>query len=216
MDMGPSAGETSPDASYPADARSSQSYQQLSYHFYIGSVESFEEKLTRSQQELGISPRDYVLVQYTNETNWGKELIKSAPALLMTGIMVSMMRGMGGMGGVGGGRGGGMGGIFQVGKSNAKKINKEDVSVTFSDVAGCQEAKKEIMEFVDFLKDSSRFTKLGAKIPKGALLCGPPGTGKTLLAKVVAGEAGVPFFSISGSDFISAQASWVVGGEKRM
>jgi ATP-dependent metalloprotease FtsH len=83
-----------------------------------------------------------------------------------------------------------------------KKINKEDVNVTFADVAGCQEAKKEIMEFVDFLKDSSRFTKLGAKIPKGALLCGPPGTGKTLLAKAVAGEAGVPFFSISGSDFI--------------
>jgi AFG3 family protein len=95
-----------------------------------------------------------------------------------------------------------MGGIFQVGKSNAKKINKEDVNVTFKDVAGCQEAKKEVMEFVDFLKDSSRFTKLGAKIPKGALLCGPPGTGKTLLAKAVAGEAGVPFFSISGSDFI--------------
>jgi len=112
-----------------------------------------------------------------------------------------MMRGMGGMGGAGG-KGGGMGGIFQVGKSNAKKVNKEDVSVTFNDVAGCQEAKKEIMEFVDFLKDSHRFTKLGAKIPKGALLCGPPGTGKTLLAKAVAGEAGVPFFSISGSDFI--------------
>ena len=74
--------------------------------------------------------------------------------------------------------------------------------MTFADVAGCQEAKREIMEFVDFLKDPVRFTKLGAKIPKGALLCGPPGTGKTLLAKAVAGEAGVPFYSISGSDFI--------------
>ena len=76
------------------------------------------------------------------------------------------------------------------------------MKVDFNDVAGCRQAKQEIMEFVDFLKDSSRFTKLGAKIPKGALLCGPPGTGKTLLAKAVAGEAGVPFFSISGSDFI--------------
>jgi AFG3 family protein len=95
-----------------------------------------------------------------------------------------------------------MGGIFQIGKSNAKKVNPESVKVNFGDVAGCQQAKEEIMEFVDFLQDASRFTKLGAKIPKGALLCGPPGTGKTLLAKAVAGEAGVPFFSISGSDFI--------------
>ena len=95
-----------------------------------------------------------------------------------------------------------MGGIFQIGKSTAKKINKEDVKINFGDVAGCDEAKKEVMEFVDFLKEPARFTKLGAKIPKGALLCGPPGTGKTLLAKAVAGEAGVPFYSISGSDFI--------------
>ena len=174
--------------------------QQLVYHFHIGSVESFEDKLTKSQQELGVAPRDYVPVQYANETNWAMELVKSAPALLMIGAMVYMMRGVGSMGG-GGGRGG-MGGIFQVGKSNAKKVNKEEVNVTFNDVAGCQEAKKEIMEFVDFLQDSTRFTKLGAKIPKGALLCGPPGTGKTLLAKAVAGEAEVPFFSISGSDFI--------------
>lgn len=95
-----------------------------------------------------------------------------------------------------------MGGIFQIGKSNAKLIKKEDITINFSDVAGCREAKKEIMEFVDFLQDSSQFTKLGAKIPKGALLTGPPGTGKTLLAKAVAGEANVPFYSISGSDFL--------------
>ena len=174
----------------------------LVYHFNIGSVESFEEKLSRSQQELGIAPRNFVPVQYVTETNWALELIKSAPALLMVGITVYMLKGMSGAGGRGGGGMGGMGGMFQIGKSNAKKINKEDVSVTFKDVAGCQEAKKEIMEFVDFLQDSTRFTKLGAKIPKGAMLCGPPGTGKTLLAKAVAGEAGVPFYSISGSDFI--------------
>jgi AFG3 family protein len=177
---------------------------QLVYHLNIGSVESFEEKLSRSQQELGIAPRNFVPVQYVTETNWAMELIKSAPMLLMVGVTVYMLRGMGGMGGAGGRGGGmgGMGGMFQIGKSNAKKINKEDVSVTFKDVAGCQEAKKEIMEFVDFLQDSTRFTKLGAKIPKGAMLCGPPGPGKTLLAKAVAGEAGVPFYSISGSDFI--------------
>eukprot|EP00614_Pseudopedinella_elastica_P031653 CAMPEP_0172616140 /NCGR_PEP_ID=MMETSP1068-20121228/62733_1 /TAXON_ID=35684 /ORGANISM="Pseudopedinella elastica, Strain CCMP716" /LENGTH=129 /DNA_ID=CAMNT_0013421477 /DNA_START=15 /DNA_END=400 /DNA_ORIENTATION=- len=89
-----------------------------------------------------------------------------------------------------------------MGKSKAKRIRPEDVNVTFKDVAGCGEAKKEIMEFVDFLKDATKFTNLGAKIPKGALLCGPPGTGKTLLAKATAGEANVPFFSISGSDFV--------------
>lgn len=97
---------------------------------------------------------------------------------------------------------GGPGSIFGQGKTTAKKINKENVNVTFKDVAGCDEAKKEIIEFVEFLKDSKKFTDLGAKIPKGALLCGPPGTGKTLLAKATAGEANVPFFSVSGSEFL--------------
>jgi AFG3 family protein len=145
---------------------------QLVYHFNIGSVESFEDKLARSQQELNISPRDYVPVQYASETNWVVELIKSAPAIFLIGLTAYMMRGMGGMPGAGGGRGGGMGGIFSMGKSNAKLIKKEDVNVTFKDVAGCTEAKKEIMEFVDFLQDSTQFTKLGAKIPKGAMLTG--------------------------------------------
>jgi AFG3 family protein len=91
--------------------------------------------------------------------------------------------------------------IFKMNKSRAVRAVKEDMKVTFKDVAGCNEAKKEIMEFVDFLKDSKKYTDLGAKIPKGALLCGPPGTGKTMLAKATAGEANVPFYSISGSDF---------------
>jgi AFG3 family protein len=170
------------------------------YHFYIGSVESFEEKLSKSQHH--IHPREWIPVQYVNEVNLLVEFIKATPMLAMLGILFYYSRGMmSGAGGAGGGQGG-MGGIFQMGKSNAKKINPESVKINFGDVAGCQQAKLEIMEFVDFLQDSTRFTKLGAKIPKGALLCGPPGTGKTLLAKAVAGEAGVPFYSISGSDFV--------------
>lgn len=111
--------------------------------------------------------------------------------------------GLGGMGGGLGGKGGGSNNIFSLGKSNAKVINKgEKVKVTFKDVAGLGEAKVEVMEFVKFLENPDQFTKLGAKIPKGALLVGPPGTGKTLLAKATAGESSCPFFSISGSDFI--------------
>jgi AFG3 family protein len=175
-------------------------HNQLVYHFSLGSVENFERKLEDAQRELGMSTRDFVPVQYATETSWGTELFKLAPTMVIMGMIFFAMRNMGGAGG--GGGGGGMGNIFKIGKSPAKKIKKEDINVNFSDVAGCDEAKREIMEFVDFLKDSERFTKLGAKIPKGALLCGPPGTGKTLLAKAVAGEASVPFFSISGSDFI--------------
>ena len=182
------------------------------YYFNIGSVESFEEKLSKSQSM--IHPREWVPVQYVSEINLLVELIKATPMIVMMGILYYYTRGMfsgggaaggfgagGGSGGAGGG-GGGPGGIFQMGKSTAKKVNPENVKVSFKDVAGCQQAKIEIMEFVDFLQDSTQFTKLGAKIPKGALLCGPPGTGKTLLAKAVAGEAGVPFYSISGSDFL--------------
>jgi AFG3 family protein len=206
MEMtGATSAEQSPSSGYPRSALGSvtgRQQHQLVYHFNIGSVESFEDKLARSQQELNISPRDYVPVQYASETNWAMELVKSAPALFLIGLTAYMLRGMGGMPGGGGGGRGGIGGMFQMGKSNAKLIKKEDVSVNFSDVAGCQEAKKEIMEFVEFLQDATQFTKLGAKIPKGALLTGPPGTGKTLLAKAVAGEANVPFYTISGSDFL--------------
>jgi len=171
------------------------------YHFYIGSVESFEGKLSKAQAD--VHPREWVPVQYVNEVNLVQEFIKLTPMLAMLGILFYYSRGLMGGGAAGGmGGGGGPGGIFQVGKSNAKKVNPETVNVSFKDVAGCQQAKLEVMEFVQFLSSPEQFTRLGAKTPKGALLCGPPGTGKTLLAKAVAGEAGVPFYSISGSDFI--------------
>jgi AFG3 family protein len=168
------------------------------YHFYIGTVESFEDKLSKAQSN--IHPREWVPVQYVNEVNLLVEFIKATPMLALVAILFYYSRVF--LGGAGASSGGGIGNIFQVGKSNAKKINPQSVKVSFKDVAGCQQAKAEVMEFVQFLSSPEQFTKLGAKIPKGALLCGPPGTGKTLLAKAVAGEAGVPFYSISGSDFI--------------
>jgi AFG3 family protein len=169
------------------------------YYFYIGSVERLEEKLAAAQQHL--HPTEWVEVKYIQQTNLLLEFIKALPFLALPVAIHFGFRGLtGGATTKGGSQN--MKSIFGIGKSTARKINKENVHVTFKDVAGCEQAKMEVMEFVDFLKDSDRFTKLGAKIPKGALLCGPPGTGKTLLAKAVAGESGVPFFSISGSDFI--------------
>jgi cell division protease FtsH len=121
------------------------------------------------------------------------------PILLFVGLWILLMRKMSG----GAGGGGGPGGIFNIGKSKATLFDKgTKVSITFADVAGLDEAKVEVMEIVDFLKNPKKYTNLGGKIPKGALLIGPPGTGKTLLAKAVAGEAQVPFFSLSGSDFV--------------
>jgi len=204
-------GEYSSDASSTDDfgvvqssSRARANQHQIVYRFAIGSVDSFEKKLEEAQKAVGIDPFHEIPVQYTNETTTRSEVLSVLPSLVLMGAAFYFMRfAAGSMGGMGGsGRGGGMGGMFQVGKSTHKKIKPEDVNVDFSSVAGCDEAKKEIVEFVDFLQSPEQFTKLGAKIPKGALLCGPPGTGKTLLAKAVAGEAGVPFFSISGSDFI--------------
>uniref|UniRef100_M4BLS3 AAA+ ATPase domain-containing protein n=1 Tax=Hyaloperonospora arabidopsidis (strain Emoy2) TaxID=559515 RepID=M4BLS3_HYAAE len=169
------------------------------YYFNIGSVDGFERQIEHAQHQMGIRPHDYIPVQYTNEISFTAEIMKFLPTIVLIGFLLMTMRGVGG--GAGGG-GGGIGNIFKVGKSPAKKITKEDIKISFKDVAGVDEAKKEIMEFVDFLRNQKRFTDLGAKIPKGALLVGPPGTGKTLLAKATAGEASVPFFSISGSDFI--------------
>ena len=141
---------------------------------------------------------NYQIIIDSREENrmLGEILSWILPLVFFVAIWIFIMRRMGG------GAGGGGGQIFNIGKSKAKLINKEDVAVTFSDVAGLEGAKEEITEIVDFLKAPQKYTKLGGKIPKGALLIGPPGTGKTLLAKAVAGEAKVPFFSLSGSDFV--------------
>jgi AFG3 family protein len=170
------------------------------YYFYIGSEELLTEKLSRAQAH--VHPSHRVEPEYHSESQaLNKDLLELVPSFIIGLAIFAALRTLMPPAGAGG-RGAAGGGIFSVGKSTAKKIAKEDINVDFSDVAGCDQAKMEIMEFVDFLKDADRFTKLGAKIPKGALLCGPPGTGKTLLAKAVAGQAGVPFYSISGSDFI--------------
>src|SRR5687767_4262060 len=115
------------------------------------------------------------------------------PMLLLIGVWIFFMRQM---------QGGGKGGAFSFGKSKARMLDEANNTTTFADVAGCDEAKEEVKELVDFLKDPQKFQKLGGRIPRGVLLVGPPGTGKTLLAKAIAGEAKVPFFSISGSDFV--------------
>lgn len=136
-------------------------------------------------------------VSYETNTSAVEILLSFLPVILIFGLFIYMMRRMSGAGGGGGG------GVFSVGKSKAQLYDKgSDLRVTFKDVAGLSEAKEEIEEIVEFLKNPSRYTEIGGKIPKGALLVGPPGTGKTLLAKAVAGEANVPFFSLSGSDFV--------------
>jgi cell division protease FtsH len=175
----------------PANNMSNTSPQ---YVYNIGSVESFERDMRDAQQNLPtvIYPRNIT------RRNWGNELLGwLLPVVILVGLWLLVMRMMTRGGGTGGGQ------IFNIGKSKAQLFDKDSmVTLNFNDVAGLQEAKVEVMEIVEFLKNPKKYTELGGKIPKGALLVGPPGTGKTLLAKAVAGEAKVPFFSISGSDFV--------------
>lgn len=168
------------------------------YKFNIGSLESLDKKIQEAEKNLPPNQRTPIIPESRDNiwASWFMSII--LPVLLLIGFWVFIMRRMGG------GAGGGAGGqIFNIGKSKATLFDKESqVNVTFNDVAGLEEAKLEVMEIVDFLKNPQKYTNLGGKIPKGALLVGAPGTGKTLLAKAVAGEAQVPFFSLSGSDFV--------------
>ncbi len=165
------------------------------YTYEIGSIENFEKDFKEAQQDLS----NPIYIEYITRKNWGGELLSWLfLPLLFVGVMIFLMRSMSR------GAGGGPGQIFNIGRSKAQLYDKDSTTVTtnFNDVAGLAEAKVEIMEIVDFLKNPKKYTNLGGKIPKGALLVGPPGTGKTLLAKAVAGEARVPFFTMSGSDFV--------------
>ena len=179
------------------DVKSQGSFSEVGpqYYFEIGDVTTFEKNLDEVQKEF--TQNEKIPVEYANTRETSNFLVNWLPILLLIGFTFFMIRRMSGGGGGGGSQ------IFNIGKSRAQLFDKEsNVNITFKDVAGLDEAKEEVMEIVDFLKNPKKYTVLGGKIPKGALLIGSPGTGKTLLAKAVAGEAGVPFFSLSGSDFV--------------
>ncbi|MBL7717317.1 MAG: ATP-dependent zinc metalloprotease FtsH [Flavipsychrobacter sp.] len=192
--------ETTPET--PPKGRAVDKNQVVS--FQIGSVDQFNDDLQRAYTEDStrvMAEQERPAVFYEKRSNLMHELLNSflLPILIIVAMWFLLLRKMGG----GAGGAGGSGGIFNIGKSKAQLFEKGTrVNITFNDVAGLDEAKVEVMEIVDFLKNPKKYTALGGKIPKGALLVGPPGTGKTLLAKAVAGEAQVPFFSMSGSDFV--------------
>jgi len=169
------------------------------YYHSFGTVELFEEFFASMQEKAGYTQEEWIHPEYQTRKDYLSTFLGVIlPFLLIALVWIYFMRRMSG-----GAGGGGAGNIFSVGKSKAQIFDKDThIKTNFSDVAGLEEAKTEVMEIVDFLKNPKKYTSLGGKIPKGALLVGPPGTGKTLLAKAVAGEANVPFFSISGSDFV--------------
>lgn len=170
--------------------------------FNIGSYEVFDKKYEEVMQQFEEENKAQIPVEIESRGSFFRDLFSSGILMLILIVVmwIFLFRRMSGAGGGGGGAGGG---IFNIGKSKAQLFEKGSlVDITFNDVAGLDEAKVEVMEIVDFLKNPKKYTSLGGKIPKGALLVGPPGTGKTLLAKAVAGEAQVPFFSLSGSDFV--------------
>ena len=166
------------------------------YIVNYGDLQNFENKIDKILEDNNIDPK--IIDSDTEENAFGDILLTLLPFILLIGIWIYLMRRMSG-----GGGGGAGGQIFNIGKSKAKLFDeKTDTRTSFKDVAGLEGAKEEVEEIVEFLKNPDKYTSLGGKIPKGALLVGPPGTGKTLLAKAVAGEAKVPFFSLSGSDFV--------------
>ena len=172
------------------------------FSFKIGTVEQFNKDLNDAETDIEKSNKDFkrVMPDYDDHGDYLHVLLSTflLPAIFLIAAWFLLFRKMGSGGGPGG-----AGGIFNIGKSKAQLFEKGTrVNITFNDVAGLDEAKVEVMEIVDFLKNPKKYTALGGKIPKGALLVGPPGTGKTLLAKAMAGEAQVPFFSMSGSDFV--------------
>ncbi len=166
------------------------------YEFSIGSVEYFQQEMDKAQQ--AFSPEDRISITFIKRRDWSRDLFSwLLPIAILVVIWIFIMRRVSGAAGGPGGQ------LFNIGKSKALLVDENaKVTITFKDVAGLDEAKEEVMEIVDFLKNPQRYTSLGGKIPKGVILVGPPGTGKTLMAKAVAGEAKVPFFSISGSDFV--------------
>jgi len=174
------------------------------YYYTISSIETFETEINKAQEENNFTPEQRVIIKNETRKDYFTDILSwILPLVIIVALWMYFFRRM--AGGAGGSQ------MFNIGKSKAKLFDKEAaVKVDFKDVAGLEGAKEEVMEIVEFLKNPKKYTELGGKIPKGALLVGPPGTGKTLLARAVAGEANVPFFSLSGSDFVEMFVGCIV------